>query len=253
MALTVPDKRTFLGATIGLIAFLLLGLVVAASPMQQSALTSDQQIFATLNTDHTQIAQLRSTVDRLALATSIAALPSPTPRTNTPSPIASWTATLDAAEPTTEVLLTTMTQTATFANVTATRTVTRTPAPLMTLAPGASTATLLPYLELDYACHVVTLDDMTRRETPGVTGVKLNTIPEGTELLIYPNDSTLMFDTNYWYVRIHEDSGSGYVFYAYTIPPEEMEPGVIPRVVEAYLQQSRPSEFCQPNFLDLRN
>lgn len=238
---------------VSLLLFLFFGAVIASRPNQQNTLTSDQQIFATLNADHTQIVALQGTVDRLSISTPIAALPSPTPRTLTPTIISSWTPTFDAAEPTTEVLLNTMTRTPTFANVTATRTVTRTPAPLMTLAPGASTATLLPYLELDYACHVVTLDDMTRRLTPGVTGIKVDTIPEGTELLIYPNDSTIMHGTNYWYVRIHEDSGGGYIFYAYTIPPEEMEPGVIPRVTEAYLEQSRADEFCQPNFPYLRN
>lgn len=244
-----------------LVLFLLISAVAASGvlhPDTYALMATDAALIEHDIRQDTAIANINQVIAQ----TQIAVQPSPTPRTLTPTPTPSRTRTPSATntaqgvpdEPTIETLPT-LSKTPTFFNATNTRTPTRT----ITNTPQFSgtlqnaTATLLPYLELDYSCHVKTLDDMTRRLTPGVTGVKMGTIPEGTELLIYPNDSTLMFDTNYWYVRIHEDSGGGYVFFAYTIPPEEMEPGVIPRVVEAYLQPSRAGEFCQPTFPYLRN
>lgn len=227
-------KHLLSGATIALISFLALSILIGATPMLQDG----QHRHFYLETAIAQERLERQSTDAkhdtqisLALATR-QTLPSPTPITLTPSGL--------PHTPTQETLTTPFTNTATFQSATNTRTPTRTPTPItsVTITPTS------PLPDVNYTCRIVTTSALTRRLTPAPSAQSLGVVPSGTTLTIHPYDGAIPFNTTFWYVRVADSSGGGWLLYARIDPAA----GTLePRVTESYMTPVDP--LCIPALL----
>lgn len=162
-------KRDLLATVFTVVVFLALGVVVVvATPAQQEALTTDQQLILTVESLQTVDAMLWGTLDSYSISTQVATListpvPTNTARpTSTPSSTNTRTPTDSSvfATPTQEVLQGTFTPTATFFSATNTHTPTRTPTagatlPTMTYAVNVGSVDRNVRVCPDLSCEVV--------------------------------------------------------------------------------------------------
>lgn len=237
-------KHLVSGALIALISFLALVMLIGASPLLQDGqhrhfyleTAIAQERLERQSTDTEQDARIA-----LALATR-QVLPSPTPITLTPTTAPTWTNTPTVTRtpqgipftPTQETLTTPFSATPTFSHAINTMTPTRVNTPVATS----------PLPDANYTCRIITTSALTRRLTPSPSAQSLGVVPTETTLTIHPYDGSIAFGTTFWYVRVADSSGGGWLLYARIDPAA----GTLePRVTEGYMLPVDP--LCIPALL----
>lgn len=245
------SKHLLSGATIGIMAFLILSIVVAAMPAQQTPLDGAhnhpaydtaiaQERLERQSTDAKHDTQIASALATRPISSSPTHTPTPT---NTPSatvtPTATYTAQGIPLTPTSEGATALSATPVTHIPTVATNTPTKTPTGAFTTPVATS-----PLPDASYTCRIITTSALTRRLTPAPSAQSLGVVPSGTTLTIHPYDGSIPFNTTFWYVRVADSSGGGWLLYARIDPAA----GTLePRVTENYMTPVDP--LCIPALL----